>query len=67
MHESIKKIQNKYYIINISYMSSLAIFGAIFYIYLQQQGFSFLQINMFSSVFWVVNFFTELPAGIFAD
>lgn len=67
MVASIKKIQHAYFFINVSYTSSLAIFGAVFYLYLQQQGFSFLQINLFGSVFWFVNFLTELPAGIFSD
>ena len=48
-------------------MSSLAIFGAIFYLYLQQLGFSFLHINLFGGTFWLVNFLTELPAGVFSD
>ena len=65
MVASIKRIQHAYFFINVSYTSSLAIFGAVFYLYLQQQGFSFLQINLFGSVFWFVNFLTELPAGIF--
>ena len=36
METSIKKIKHAYFMINISYTSSLAIFGAIFYLYLQQ-------------------------------
>ena len=67
MNKSIKSIQKKYYLINISYMNSLAIFGAIFYIYSQAQGFSFLEINLFGSLFWLVNFLTELPTGVFSD
>lgn len=65
METSIKKIKHAYFMINISYMSSLAIFGAIFYLYLQQLGFSFLHINLFGGTFWLVNFLTELPAAFF--
>lgn len=67
METSIKKIKHAYFMINISYTSSPAIFGAIFYLYLQQLGFSFLHINLFGGTFWLVNFLTELPAGVFSD
>ncbi|MCB5237667.1 MFS transporter [Niallia circulans] len=64
---SIKEIKIKYYIVNIFYMMSLAIFSAIFYVYLSSKGFSYLEINYFSIAFWLSSFLTEIPAGVFSD
>ncbi|OSX54652.1 MFS transporter [Anoxybacillus ayderensis] len=67
MDKQIRRIQTHYYLINILYMLSLSIFSAIFYVYLQQKGFTFLEINYFSIVFWAISFLTEIPAGVIAD
>lgn len=65
--EEIKKIKLQYYIVNTMYMSSLVIFSAVFYVYLKDRGFSYLEINLFSMTFWITSFFTEIPAGLIAD
>ncbi|KHF27255.1 hypothetical protein LR68_03951 [Anoxybacillus sp. BCO1] len=64
MDKQIRRIQTHYYLINILYMLSLSIFSAIFYVYLQQKGFTFLEINYFSIVFWAISFLTEILQGL---
>lgn len=64
---SIKEIKTKYYVINVFYMASLAVFSAIFYVYLDSKGFSYLEINTFSIGFWIISFVTEIPAGVLSD
>lgn len=52
-----------------TFMNSIGIqmFSAISYIYLEKQGFTFVEINLYLSVFWLVCMITEIPSGILVD
>lgn len=63
----IQQFERKYYVISTLFAFSLALFGATTALFLKRHGYSFLQINTFLMVFWIVNFLTELPTGVLAD
>ncbi|MGY3718581.1 MFS transporter [Sutcliffiella cohnii] len=63
----INRIRNVYYLINAFYSLGISIFGAVLYLYFQDIGYNFAQINTFLAIFWIVSFITEIPAGVIAD
>ena len=41
--------------------------AAMIYLYMQQIGYTYGQINLFLALFWLVTCVTEIPSGILAD
>lgn len=58
---------NLYYLLSILYGISLTIFGAISYIFLVKSGFSYKQIGLYLSIFWITTMISEIPTGIIVD
>ena len=56
-----------YYLYNILVTVSLAFFNPILYIYLLSKDFSFAEVGLYLSIFWLVSFMTELPCGAITD
>ena len=56
-----------YYLYNILVTVSLAFFNPILYIYLLSQDFSFAEVGLYLSIFWLASFMTELPCGAITD
>lgn len=63
----IRKKINMYYILSILYGISLTIFGAISYVFLVKSGFTYDQIGIYLSTFWIVSMIFEIPTGIIVD
>ena len=56
-----------YYLYNILFTVALAFFNPILYIFLLSKNFSFAEVGMYLSIFWLVSFMTELPCGAITD
>lgn len=56
-----------YYLYNISLTIGLSFFNPILYIYLLSKDFSFTEVGLYLSIFWLVSFMTELPCGAITD
>lgn len=58
---------NIYYILSIIINIALTVFGAITYIFLIKSGFSYQQIGIYLSTFWITSMLFEIPTGILVD
>lgn len=58
---------NIYYILSIIINLALTVFGAITYIFLIKSGFSYQQIGIYLSTFWITSMLFEIPTGILVD
>ena len=56
-----------YYLYNILFTRALSFFNPILYIYLLSKDFSFTEVGLYLSIFWLVSFMTELPCGAITD
>lgn len=56
-----------YYLCSISFTIGLSFFNPILYIYLLSKDFSFTEVGLYLSIFWLVSFMTELPCGAITD
>ena len=56
-----------YYLYNISLTIALSFFNPILYIYLLSKDFSFTEVGLYLSIFWLASFMTELPCGAITD
>jgi len=56
-----------YYLYNILVTVALSFFNPILYIYLLSKDFSFAEVGLYLSIFWLVSFMTELPCGAITD
>ncbi len=56
-----------YYLYNILFTIVLSFFNPILYIYLLSKDFSFTEVGLYLSIFWLVSFMTELPCGAITD
>ena len=56
-----------YYLYNILLTVALSFFNPILYIYLLSKDFSFAEVGLYLSIFWLVSFMTELPCGAITD
>lgn len=56
-----------YYLYNILVTVALAFFNPILYIYLLSKDFSFAEVGLYLSIFWLASFMTELPCGAITD
>lgn len=56
-----------YYILSIIINLALTVFGAITYIFLIKSGFSYQQIGIYLSIFWITSMLFEIPTGILVD
>lgn len=56
-----------YYLYNILVTAALAFFNPILYIYLLSKDFSFAEVGLYLSIFWLASFMTELPCGAITD
>ena len=56
-----------YYLYNILVTVALSFFNPILYIYLLSKDFSFAEVGLYLSIFWLVSFVTELPCGAITD
>ena len=63
----IQRIKNTYYAINILYNMGIMVFGGTLYLYMKSIHYSYADINLFLSIFWIVGFITEIPSGVIAD
>ncbi len=55
------------YLYNILLTVALAFFNPILYIYLLSKNFSFAEVGLYLSIFWLASFMTELPCGAITD
>ena len=56
-----------YYLYSILVTVALSFFNPILYIYLLSKDFSFAEVGLYLSIFWLVSFMTELPCGAITD
>ena len=56
-----------YYLYSILLTIALSFFNPILYIYLLSKDFSFTEVGLYLSIFWLVSFMTELPCGAITD
>ena len=56
-----------YYLYNILFTIALSFFNPILYIYLLSKDFSFAEVGLYLSIFWLASFMTELPCGAITD
>ena len=56
-----------YYLYNILVTVALSFFNPILYIYLLSIDFSFAEVGLYLSIFWLASFMTELPCGAITD
>ncbi|VTX79404.1 MFS transporter [Gemella haemolysans] len=56
-----------YYLYNILVTVALSFFNPILYIYLLSKDFSFAEVGLYLSIFWLTSFMTELPCGAITD
>ena len=56
-----------YYLYNILSTVASAFFNPILYIYLLSKNFSFAEVGLYLSIFWLASFMTELPCGAITD
>ncbi|MDU4713524.1 MAG: MFS transporter [Gemella haemolysans] len=56
-----------YYLYNILLTVALSFFNPILYIYLLSKDFSFAEVGLYLSIFWLASFMTELPCGAITD
>ncbi|MDF7681957.1 MFS transporter [Lactobacillus sp. ESL0679] len=62
-----KKYETIYYIVNSLYNLGVAVWNGTIYIFMHYVGYSYGEINLFLSIFWLVTFFSEIPFGYIAD
>ena len=56
-----------YYLYSILVTVALSFFNPILYIYLLSKDFSFAEVGLYLSIFWLTSFMTELPCGAITD
>ena len=56
-----------YYLYSILSITALSFFNPVLYIYLLSKDFSFTEVGLYLSIFWLVSFMTELPCGAITD
>ena len=56
-----------YYLYNILVTVATAFFNPILYVYLLSKNFSFAEVGLYLSIFWLASFMTELPCGAITD
>ena len=56
-----------YYLYSILSTIALSFFNPILYIYLLSKDFSFTEVGLYLSIFWLASFMTELPCGAITD
>ena len=56
-----------YYLYNILFTIGSSFFNPILYIYLLSKDFSFTEVGLYLSIFWLISFMTELPCGAITD
>ena len=56
-----------YYLYNILFTIGASFFNPILYIYLLSKDFSFTEVGLYLSIFWLISFMTELPCGAITD
>ena len=56
-----------YFLYNILFTVALSFFTPILYIYLLSKDFSFAEVGLYLSIFWLASFMTELPCGAITD
>ena len=56
-----------YYLYSILSITALSFFNPILYIYLLSKDFSFTEVGLYLSIFWLASFMTELPCGAITD
>lgn len=62
-----RTISLQYLLISVLYAAGLGVWSGTIYIYMKHIHFTYGQINLFLTVFWITTFFSELPSGIIAD
>ncbi|HED9418580.1 TPA: MFS transporter [Enterococcus faecalis] len=62
-----KKIRKQYYFYNLLSNAAIQIFSAVSYIYIIQNGFSYMEANLYLSIFWIVCTLAEVPSGVLVD
>ncbi len=56
-----------YYLYSILSTTALSFFNPILYIFLLSKNFSFAEVGLYLSIFWLISFMTELPCGAITD
>ena len=56
-----------FYLYSILSTTALSFFNPILYIFLLSKNFSFSEVGLYLSIFWLVSFMTELPCGAITD
>ena len=56
-----------FYLYSILSTTALSFFNPILYIFLLSKNFSFAEVGLYLSIFWLVSFMTELPCGAITD
>lgn len=61
------QIKRQYYLFNLLSNGAVQIFSAVSYIYIIDNGFSFIETNLYLSMFWIVCTVSEIPSGLLVD
>ncbi len=61
------QIKRQYYLFNLLSNGAIQIFSAVSYIYIIDNGFSFIETNLYLSMFWIVCTVSEIPSGLLVD
>lgn len=62
-----KKYETIYYTINSLYNFGVAVWSGTIYIFMHSIRYTYGEINLYLSIFWLVTFFSEIPSGYIAD
>ncbi|KRM06381.1 permease of the major facilitator superfamily protein [Liquorilactobacillus ghanensis DSM 18630] len=67
MSKKLKRLLIKFTLLTSLYNAALGIWSGTIYLFMRHIQYTYADINVFLSVFWIVTFFSELPSGILAD
>ncbi|MFT8930714.1 MAG: MFS transporter [Sporolactobacillus sp.] len=57
----------QFYIASMLYFAGITVWSATLNIYLKHVGYSYIDINSFTALFFIISFLTEIPSGILSD
>ncbi|MCR1900674.1 hypothetical protein [Ligilactobacillus apodemi] len=67
LNQTTKRTIFIYHLLTGLYALGLSLWAATIYLYMQQIGYTYGQINLFLALFWLVTCVTEIPSGFLAD
>ena len=62
-----KALIRNYIMPNVMIVIGTSLFNPVLYLFLEQSNFSYTDISLYLSIFWLVTFISELPCGFVCD